>query len=93
MVAAQLPGETNGTDPRSMLMPFIRIVAQHGVWAVLFTALLVWVLMQGAKREEVLMDYQRQTIPVLQQLGEDQRDTTAAIERLDNKVDKLLERK
>lgn len=68
---------------------FARELAKHGVWAILFTALLIWVLTQNAHREQALMEFVNKTTPALEGIMHTQSEQTTAIDRIETKVDRL----
>jgi hypothetical protein len=66
-----------------------RELAKHGVWAVLFTALLAWVLTQNARREQALMTFVNRTTPALTEIIHTQADHTDKLDRIETRVDRL----
>lgn len=47
----------------------LRMIAQQGPWALIFVVLLFWVMRQAAKREELLMAFERELSSALAQIA------------------------
>ena len=69
-----------------------REIARNGLWAIIFIALLAFVLWSSQRREERLMQHQERMQAAQQQMVDEQRRLSEAITRIDGKMDKLIDR-
>jgi hypothetical protein len=89
MVTETIGGEVTKA---ALSLEFRKELVKHGLWAILFTALLSFVLWSSQRREERLMLHQERIQTTQQQIVDEQRRLSEAITRIDGKMDKLIDR-
>jgi uncharacterized protein HemX len=70
-----------------------RELAKNGLWAILFTLLLAFVLWTSWVREQAVMRHQLTIQQTQQQLVEEQRRLSEQNGRIEAKVDKLIDQR
>lgn len=65
---------------------------RNGLWAMLFTALLVFVIWSGWMREQALIHHNETMRATQQAILEEQRRIADGIARVESKVDRLIDR-